>query len=151
MTDDVGRTRYKCLQCGSLYSSRSNLFAHQRLHAGRYPYYCPTCRRGCGSTTYLRSHMQANHGQLLEFKCSCGLICETMKILKEHAQNYQHIQPYEGNFNPWMWHFVISIVEKPEINYLAFMCLVGGFYFFLAQLDHRLTKFAVLFTLVVEI
>ena len=63
---------FRCNQCGSYYSSKRNLAAHEKLHKGVYPYHCQICGKGCGSTTQLRGHMTSHTGKML-YRCpECG-------------------------------------------------------------------------------
>ena len=88
---EKGKTRFRCGQCGTSYSSRWNLRVHTRLHEGKYPYYCPTCKKGCGSSNQLKNHMSTHTGKL-QFICNtCGAEFQYKRFLTEHTKETGHI------------------------------------------------------------
>ncbi|CAI9743587.1 zinc finger 91-like [Octopus vulgaris] len=67
LSDDVeneeGKTSYDCDTCGKLFSRKTNLLTHRRIHTGEKLCHCDTCGRSFSRNQGLTRHRRVHTGE----------------------------------------------------------------------------------------
>ncbi|CAI9743706.1 zinc finger 271-like [Octopus vulgaris] len=61
--NEEGKTSYDCDTCGKLFSRKTNLLTHRRIHTGEKPYHCDTCGRSFSENQGLSRHRRVHTGE----------------------------------------------------------------------------------------
>nr|XP_034963619.1 zinc finger protein with KRAB and SCAN domains 7-like [Zootoca vivipara] len=90
----VGKSPYKCLECGKSFRWRSNLCTHLRVHTGEKPYKCSECGKSFSQSSDLICH-QIKHTGERPYMCSeCGKSFSENTNLKKHYRIHTGEKPY---------------------------------------------------------
>jgi transposase-like protein len=79
-----GKLRFKCNECGSLYTRKDALQRHELSHSGARPFQCPHCESAFRSSANLIVHVQRKHGTPRHLCNLCGKRFVAPSLLRSH-------------------------------------------------------------------
>eukprot|EP00475_Leptophrys_vorax_P039845 TRINITY_DN7280_c0_g2_i1.p1 TRINITY_DN7280_c0_g2~~TRINITY_DN7280_c0_g2_i1.p1 ORF type:complete len:467 (-),score=70.72 TRINITY_DN7280_c0_g2_i1:30-1430(-) len=124
-SSSASSSQWSCDNCGKIFSSRSNMVAHSKIHTGERPYVCTEldCGRNFVKKSNLTRHMLIHTGDK-PFECAdCGKKFRQRRNLSRHKTIHSQEKPYECTQCGWKFrrrsnlltHFRIHTGEKPFI------------------------------------
>ncbi|XP_054832722.1 zinc finger protein 420-like [Eublepharis macularius] len=91
----TGKKPFKCLECGRSFSQYGSLTCHQRIHTGEKPYQCKVCEKSFSQYGSLKCHQRIHTGEKL-YQCpECEKSFSQHGSLKCHQRIHTGEKPYK--------------------------------------------------------
>ncbi|XP_027241172.2 zinc finger protein 773 isoform X1 [Cricetulus griseus] len=86
--------KYKCSDCGKIFSHKFRFIRHRKIHTGERPFKCGQCGKSFGQNEHLAVHLRIHTGEK-RFQCSeCGKAFRYKRSLVHHLNAHSGKTPY---------------------------------------------------------
>lgn len=87
--------RYRCIECGKIFSGNTHLIAHWRKHTGEKPYKCTGCGKIFSHMSSLLEHQKTHTGEKPNACPDCGKTHGHESSLKGHCRTHTKQKPWK--------------------------------------------------------